>query len=93
MEILKRLALWGLCVLAALVALTWQLFASFSPGQRYWRIALGLDQSANAAFGGSEDMTISTRAALARKEGRRWGCVLCKLLDSVDKGHCDRSTN
>lgn len=93
MDLIKRLFLWCLCVFAALFALAWQLVAAFSPSNRYWRIAIGLDQAANAAAGGSEDMTISTRAARARKEGRRWGCVLCKLLDAVDKDHCERSIN
>lgn len=93
MDLLKRLSLWVLCVFAAIFALAWQFVAAFSTGNRYWRIAIGMDQAANAAFGGNEDMTISTRAALARKQGRRWGCVLCKLLDAVDKDHCERSTN
>ena len=32
------------------------------------------------------------RATLrARDGGRRWGCLLCRLLDALDPGHCDKS--
>jgi hypothetical protein len=33
---------------------------------------------------------MSARAQRVRKEGRRWACCLCKLLDKIDPGHCDR---
>lgn len=56
-----------------------------------WRLAIGFDQLFNAAANGNEDETVSSRAARARTEGRRWGCVLCRFLDQVDPGHCDRS--
>ena len=35
--------------------------------------------------------TISARAATARINGHRWGCVLCWLLDRVQQGHCDKA--
>lgn len=56
-----------------------------------WRLAVGFDQLFNAAANGNEDETVSSRAARARTEGRRWGCVLCRMLDRIDPGHCDRS--
>jgi hypothetical protein len=37
-------------------------------------------QLVNALFGGYPDETISFRSATARDQGKRWGCVLCKLL-------------
>lgn len=55
---------------------------------RALRIAIGTDQLVNAAGNGSEDETISSRADRAREEGRRWGCVLCGLLDWIEKDHC-----
>lgn len=58
---------------------------------RAWKLALSKDQNANAAFNGSEDETISSRAARARDNGRRWGCILCKLLDAIDSNHCENS--
>lgn len=63
-----------------------------SPGRGYvhnWLVAL--DEFGNALTGGDRDETISSRAAKARNEGREWGCVLCRLLDLVQKGHCDNS--
>lgn len=51
-----------------------------------------LDTGANVIllFGASNE-TISERAAKARNAGRRWGCILCRLLDDVNPGHCDRA--
>jgi hypothetical protein len=44
---------------------------------------------------GSFDETISERAARARNGGKRWGCVLCRVLDRVlspkKRDHCDTS--
>ena len=48
-----------------------------------------LDESANTLTGGSPNETISERAAKARKEGKKWGCVLCRWLDRINPGHCD----
>lgn len=50
-----------------------------------------LDEAANTITGGSPNETISERAAKARNAGRRWGCVLCGLLNKVNPGHCDRA--
>jgi hypothetical protein len=50
-----------------------------------------LDQAGNTILGGSPNETISERAAKARNAGRRWGCVLCRFLNWVNKGHCDNA--
>ncbi len=72
---LALLALLPVLALAPLVALV-----------RYlWSILV------NVAANGHEDETISSRAARARDGRRRWGCLLCRLLDALDSGHCDRS--
>ena len=55
------------------------------------RIAVAVDQLFNALFGGDEDETISSRAEKARRKGKRWGCVLCWVLDWLDKDHCKNS--
>lgn len=52
---------------------------------------IALDRFVNALLGGSHDETISARAARARAQNAIWGCLLCKLLDRVDPGHCDAS--
>ena len=84
---------WAGGLLAAIVALTWYagtvLFAPES--SRAHRLALAFDQLGNAATGGSEDETISSRAGRARRDGRRWAIILCRILDWLDPGHCERS--
>jgi hypothetical protein len=90
---LLLLTIWLLCQIAHAIASLWMLSALLvSPhGRRAWRLAIAYDQLANTAFGGSEDETISSRAGRARREGRRWACLLCRLLDAIDPDHCDRS--
>ena len=91
MNLIIGLLLWAIASLAAMVSLCLGLvYLVFSP-RRFWRVMLAHDQAANAAFGGSEDETISSRAGRAARRGDRWGCVLCKLLDRLDRGHCDKS--
>lgn len=90
---LLLILLWLLCQVAHLVASIWMLLAAIaSPhGRRAWTLAIAYDQLANAAFGGHEDETISSRAGRARRQGKRWACVLCRLLDAIDPDHCERS--
>lgn len=48
-----------------------------------------LDQAANCILlGGSPNETISSRAGKAQLAGARWGCVLCAILDKIQKNHC-----
>lgn len=91
---LKRLglvALWLLCLAASVVASVWMLLAALAGSNRAWSLAIAHDQLANTAFGGDEDETISSRAGKAARAGKRWGCVLCRLLDKFDPGHCEKS--
>jgi hypothetical protein len=83
----------GAGIVGCLIAIAWMaLCIIFMPyGPRPMHIAIGFDQLANAATGGDEDETISSRAGRLRKEGKGWACVLCKVLDALDRGHCDRS--
>lgn len=55
-----------------------------------WNILIGLDQLANTILAGNPDETISLRAKKAYQNGELWGCVLCRVLDLFDKGHCDK---
>lgn len=52
-----------------------------------------VDCTGNALAGGDPRETISSRAGKAQKAGRRWACVLCRLLDLVQKDHCALSIN
>ena len=74
-------------------AIAWMRFAwslVFSP-TRAWRIAVGYDQLVNVAANGDEDETISSRAGKAAREGKRWACVFCRLLDRLDPNHCEKA--
>lgn len=59
--------------------------------QYFWNILIAIDQLANALLLGDPTETISSRADKAAVEGKRWGCVLCKLLNYVQHGHCEKS--
>lgn len=62
----------------------------FAPGYG-WRLLVALDQLANVMFlNGVPTETISARAAWSAREGKTWGCILCKVLDWISRGHCDR---
>lgn len=89
-----RLALAALIpalAIAPLVGLARYLWCVLFSPQRAWQIAIGFDQLVNVAANGDVDETISSRAHRARTEGRRWGCVLCGLLDKFDRDHCLKS--
>ncbi|WP_224742911.1 hypothetical protein [Stutzerimonas kunmingensis] len=83
--------LFLLCLVAGLFAalrMAWSIIASPA---RAWKLSVAFDQLGNAAANGDEDETISSRAAKARRAGRRWGCLLCGLLDRIDPDHCEKS--
>ena len=88
---LSMLAIWGLCQIAAVIASVWMLVAALMGSRRAWTLALAHDQLANAALGGDEDETLSSRAGKAARQGKRWACVLCRLLDRLDPNHCEKS--
>lgn len=88
--ILARLGIWLVCVGCVSIALPWMFIAAFNGSPRYWTIAKGFDRTGNATAGGSDDEYLSARANEARRANRRWGCLLCKLLDVAQKGHCQQ---
>lgn len=56
-----------------------------------WNIIVSLDQLVNVLWLGDPDETVSSRAAKASARGDRWACVLCKVLDRIQKDHCKNS--
>lgn len=89
-----RLGLWFGAALMTLVANLVALIAALVGSDRAWPVAVANDQALNAALvgrSGSEDETISSRAGKAAQSGRRWGCILCRMLDWFDPGHCARN--
>lgn len=83
--------LFILCQLAHVVASVWLLLAIFKGSPRAWRIIVAYDRVGNAATGGADTETISSRANRGRDEGRRPWCILCRMLDKLDADHCKRS--
>lgn len=90
-RILLGIALLLLSALAAMLGLVWMFFALVVNSDRALRLAVSYDQVANTAFGGDEDETISSRAGKAARQGKRWGCVLCSLLDWFQPNHCENN--
>ena len=87
----------GLLFGSMLMALAGNLIAlgaAIIGSNRAWPVAVANDQALNAALvgvAGSEDETVSSRAGKAARKGKRWGCILCRLLDKIDPGHCARN--
>lgn len=59
---------------------------------RAMSIIRALDRLGNAGLSGNDREMLSYRARIGVQAGRRRWCILCRLLDVVDKGHCDRAT-
>jgi len=56
----------------------------------FWNVLRWLDCGLNClVLLGAYNETLSCRAAKARNNQRKWGCVLCKILDSINTNHCD----
>lgn len=55
------------------------------------RLFVAVDQLVNVIFGGDEDETVSSRIAKDRRRGRKFACVLCKILDWIDPHHCEKA--
>lgn len=90
-KMIALLAIWKLCVLGALFSSLWMLVSIPMRSPRAWLLALSFDQLVNTAWGGDPDETISSRAARGARLGIWRYCVLCRLLDLIDRGHCERS--
>lgn len=85
---MQLLALLPLCILASVFALCRLIYCILANPARAWVLTVAHDQLANAAANGDPDETISSRADRAQREGRPWGCILCRALDLFQKNHC-----
>ena len=91
---LTRLALLIGSMFMAMAGNLIALLAALAGSDRARPVAVANDQALNAALvgrSGSEDETVSSRAGKAAQSGRRWGCILCRVLDWFDPGHCARN--
>lgn len=88
---LAYLLLWLICQVFMVLAAMRSLWAIFTNPERAWFLLVSYDWLFNAAANDYERQPISARAAKARRDGKRWGCWLCKLLDYIDKDHCNKN--
>lgn len=92
MKILFQLLLWFLCLVGLVIVGLWMLVCAFNPrSSKFFSLAIGVDNAVSATFGGDGFTTISHRAGVAMKNGKRWGCILCRFLDKIQTDHCERS--
>lgn len=87
----QMLLLYPICMLAGLVMAVWLPIAILAGSRRAIPMMIAADRMANATFGGSDRETISSRAYRGTREGVRGWCLLCKLLDAIDRDHCKLS--
>ena len=64
------------------------LTCTFGNTQKAWHIALMIDETCNVDANGRVNETISARAAKAQLRKDNWGCLLCWILDKIQKDHC-----
>lgn len=58
----------------------------------FWNVVTSANRLINVTLLFSrKPTTLSKRAAIARDKGKAWGCILCRMLDKLDRGHCDRA--
>lgn len=59
----------------------------------FWNVAIAIDQFFNALTNGDPDETISSRMGkkLAKHEQCPFCNWVCKILNKIDKNHCQKS--
>ena len=95
---LIHVALFPLLILALIVWTIKYIYNVFVNPDRAWVLAISVDQTANTAFNGHEDETISSRAGRhcpesggLEEDREAWACLLCRFLDRLDPDHCRKS--
>jgi len=53
-------------------------------------LLIWFDEGINVLFFlGAPEETVSLHAAKARDENKKWGCVVCSILDGIIIDHCN----
>ena len=91
MRTIILIGLFLLCQIAAFVTAIRMAWAIITNQDRAWNIAKAYDRLGNSATNDDTVQTISSRAELARRDGKRWGCWLCGILDRIQTDHCKNS--
>jgi hypothetical protein len=90
-ERLGLFVIWLVCIGVAWVAGWRMLWAIFTNRDSAWKLAMAYDLLGNVVTNGRLGETISARAGRAQREGRPWACVLCRLLDYIERDHCAKA--
>lgn len=86
---LALLVLFIVCQLVSTFAVIKTLYSIFTGNhERSWELLKSYDRLGNAALNGNGKETVSARAYRGMIEGNRKWCLLCRLLDRIDKDHC-----
>jgi hypothetical protein len=88
---IQMVFIYPFIVLACLLAVLWLPVAIALGSDRAPRIMIAADRMANTVFGGQAYETISSRSYRGQREGVKVWCVLCKILNVVEKDHCKKS--
>lgn len=85
---LYLIAFVPLCVLSVVLAVARYAWSVIFAPARARKIAIAFDELGNTAANGNPGETLSSRAGRAQLEEITWGCVLCRVLDWFQPGHC-----
>jgi hypothetical protein len=75
----------------SLINLIKMFYNIFTNQSKAWAIARALDRSINVTLNGTERETVSSRAYRGSLEGNRGWCILCKILDKLERDHCRKA--
>jgi hypothetical protein len=84
-------AIWLLILFLLPAAMLRMLYCIATNQGKAFIQAKGFDRAGSALTNGSDNEYISSRAYQAMQKGKRWGCILCRILDSLDPDHCRKS--
>lgn len=85
------LVIWLLILICLPLAMLRMLYCIATNQDKAFMQAKGFDRVGSAMTNGSDDEYISTRAYEAMIKQKRWGCILCRLLDYLERDHCKKS--
>lgn len=84
-------SIWMLILICVPLAMLRMLFCIATNQDKAFIQAKGFDRVGSAMTNGSDDEYISTRAYEAMIKRKRWGCILCRMLDYLEREHCKKS--
>jgi hypothetical protein len=83
--------MWLGCNLIYISVSVLNLIAIVLGSRRARNTMVASDRLLNAATGGRDTETMSSRAYRGTLEGEKHWCMLCRILDFFQKDHCEKS--